>query len=262
MYGTGYLHREPTLIERVGSAWRSRRVADTFVPTHHPRFKETFWRLGPWNQSISNACTGYASVMGLLIQAEANGLSLPRLSPLLPYWAARCRDAPDELITDGGAYVDDIVWAFNRFGAPSEAQWPFDTLSRKERERVINQRPPPSVYRAALAIRHMAGPMRMRAIVDRPERLPLRIAHSLHNDQVVLVALPVGDEFFRGVEPIPPQEPEGWHYVLVLDWRVNSEGLIEGLIGNSWGQWGNRGTAWASNGLLRQASAVHYMEAR
>ena len=264
MWGTGYLHRDPTLLDRAGSRWRSRRVGESFTPTKHPPFLGLFRQFGgPWDQSIFNACTGYATSMAMLIAAEHRGIRLPRLSPLLPYWAARCRDAADELlITDSGAYVDDVVWAYNRFGAPDARTWPFDGLPREEQVRRINARPTPGAFRSALAIRHLSGRMRLRPIIDSGPRLTQRIAHSLHLEQVVLVALPVGSSFAGGLrDPIPAQSDEyGYHYVPLLDWREGSGGY-EALIGNSWGRhWGSAGVAWASSALLEQAIATHYLE--
>ena len=259
-HGTGYLHRAPSRLAKLSSDWRSRRIGDDFTPTVHPPFTRYFLQIGAMDQGGTNACTGYALTMGSMIMARSHEIDVPRLSPLLPYWAARCRDATDEaLIQDSGAYVDDVVWAFNRFGAPTEDLLPFDSLTTRERRAVVNKPPPPAAFRNALAIRSRLKRAKLRPIVDTGDRLVLRAAHSLHKGQIVFAALPVSDAFMVALDPIPPQTPEGWHYVALLDWRYNERFELELLIGNSWSSyWGFKGTCWASSGLIQQALAIHY----
>jgi hypothetical protein len=253
--GLGYRHRPPSLTARASSALRSRRVAETFTPTVHPPFGELFARYGALDQGALNACTGFGVAMGATLQAAATGLQMPSaLSPRLPYWAARRREAgDDDLVEDEGAFVDDVVWAFNAFGASATE------LTAEN----VNERPPPSAFRAGLVVRS-ALKLRLRAIVAQGARLVQRVAHSLHKSQVCFAALPVADTFLSpGSGAIPAQSLEralGYHFVCLLDWR-HAFGSYELLCGNSWGtEWGERGTAWVSPELMGQSLGAWYLE--
>lgn len=262
--GLGYRHRTPTLTERAGSAWRSRRVPDGFRPSHHPPFPALFQRFGPMDQGTLSACTGFALAMGATIQSVAEGASrVVPLSPRVPYWAARRREArADELVRDEGAYVDDVVWAFNSFGATDEPPWMQDLSAQ-----TVNERPPPSAFRAAYRVRSELQ-LRLRPIVASGERLVQRITHSLHEGEVCFVALPVGESFLDpGPSPIGPQPLEralGYHFVCLLDWQRRhggGRGDYELLCGNSWGWWwGQAGMAWLSPELVQQSLGAWYLE--
>lgn len=261
----GYRHRPPALRERAGSAWRSRRVSDAFEPVVHPPFTELFMRFGPLDQGELSACTGFGVAMGATLQAVAAGAKRSvALSPRLPYWAARRREAGrDELVTDQGAFVDDVVWAFNAFGATDD-----QPHMRELSEHTVNVRPPPSDFRAALAVRSELQ-LRMRAIVAGGDRLVQRLAHSLHLGQVCFLALPVTELFLdaeAGPDAIGPQPLEralGYHFVCVLNWRRSwaNRYRYDLLCGNSWGwRWGNNGTAWLSPELVAQSLGAWYLE--
>lgn len=255
--GLGYRHRPPTLLARAGSALRRVRVPADFEPTVHPPFAELFHRFGPLDQGPLNACTGFGVAMGATIQSAAGGRAYRRaLSPLLPYWAARRREVgSDELVRDEGAYVDDVVWAFNAFGS-------FEGGDLDMARVQVNDRPPPCDFRAALRERSRLQ-LRLRQIVDEPVRLLQRIAHSLHLGQVCFLALPVGASFFEpplGAIPAQRGEIAGYHFVCVLDWYRFGGGLFELLCGNSWGSWANGGTAWLSPELCMQSLGAWYLE--
>lgn len=262
-WGTGYRHRPPTLSERARSALVSLAVGVDFEPTTHPPFPELFRRYGPLNQGRFNACTGCAVAMGATLAAAAAGHDLPSaLSPLIPYWAARRKRAgSDEFVQDDGAYLDDVVWAFNWFGASDDksSQGLFVGL----RADMINARPPPSEFREALRVRSQLQ-LRMRPIVAERERLVQLLAHSLHLGRVCFVALPVGDSFLEPRQDVIGNQIGqvlGYHFVCLLDWRKNDFGQFELQIGNSWGRlWADQGTAWASRFLIKQAVGAFYLE--
>jgi hypothetical protein len=263
--GLGYRHRPPSLGQRAASAWRSRRVSGAFEPFLHPPFPELFLRFGPLDQGELNACTGFGVAMGATLQAALGGAKRSvALSPRLPYWAARRREAgADELVTDEGAFVDDVVWAFNAFGATDD-----QPHMRELTASTVNQRPPASDFRAALAVRSELE-LRMRAIVASGDRLVQRLAHSLNRGQVCFVALPVTESFFDagpGPDAIGPQPLEralGYHFVCLLDWRrtLRDRYRYELLCGNSWGwRWGDSGMAWLSPELVAQSLGACYLE--
>ncbi len=278
--GTGYLHRPPTLTERASSSWRGARIPSSFEPAAHPPFLELFWRFGPLDQGKLNACTGFAVAMGATIQSVAGGAERAvSLSPMLPYWAARRREwGADELVKDEGAYVDDIVWAFNAFGALDDFYGAYRSANTDDdhswrktflelQHATVNKRPAPEEFRAALRTRSELQ-LRMRSILAKGPRLAQRLAHSLHLGQVCFVALPVGPTFLdppdRGAIPEHPDAPPlGYHFVCLLDWRLSwgGAGGYELLCGNSWGaDWGDGGTAWLSPWLLAQSLGGWYLE--
>lgn len=274
--GTGYLHRAPSLAERASSAWRSRRVAASFRPSLHPPFPELFKRFGPMDQGALSACTGFGVAMGATLQSVAGGAQREvALSPMLPYWAARRRAVKsDDQVRDEGAYVEDVVWAFNTFGALDDVLRAHalgdgrepDPLQRRIRDFVhaeVNQRPAPSEFRAALRVRSELQ-LRMRTIVEEGDRLLQRVAHSLHLGQVCFLALPVADSFLEpgpGVIPAQTVGIIGYHFVCLLDWHRNDFGSYEFLCGNSWGpEWALGGTAWLSSWLCKQTLGAWYLE--
>lgn len=259
--GLGYRHRKLTLEQRASSAWRSRRVAASFEPWRHPPFPALFRRFGPLDQGELNACTGFGVAMGATLQtALAGSERVVALSPRLPYWAARRREAgDDELIQDDGAFVDDVVWAFNAFGATADKPWIQELTADN-----VNERPSPADFREALRVR-AALQLRIRPIVAQGARLVQRIAHSLHLGQVCFTALPVGDSFLdpdaRVIGAQPLEYSLGYHFVCLLDWRRAPGGSLELLCGNSWGlTWGERGTAWLSPALIGQGLGAWHLE--
>lgn len=265
-WGTGYRHRPPTLSERAGSSLRALRVGADFEPELHPPFPELFRRFGPLNQGRFNACTGCGVAMGATLQAAAGGLELPQaLSPLIPYWAARRRDAgSDDRVEDNGAFVDDVVWAFNAFGASNDNS--NRGLFLGLRAETINRRPPSSDFREALRVRSQLQ-LRMQPIIAERERLVQLLAHSLHLGRVCFVAVPVADSFLDPrqdlIDAQPLDQSIGYHFVCLLDWRRNVFGKYELLCGNSWGRlWAAEGTAWLTRYLIQQSLGAWYLEPR
>lgn len=260
--GLGYLHRPPSLRARLTSAARATRVPADFEPTAHPPFPELYQRIGAMDQGVLNACTGYGLAMGAMLQEAAAGFRrFAALSPRVPYWAARRREVgADELVEDQGAFVDDVVWAFNHFGA-SEVELGTEQARAPLSSELVNDRPPPAEFRQALRVRSQLR-LRMRSIVASGDRLVQRLTHSLHQRQVGFVALPVGDSFYDPPPVIPAQRDHyGYHFVCVLDWRRRATGGYELLCGNSWGWgWGVLGTAWLSPELVKQTLGAWYLE--
>lgn len=263
-WGTGYRHRPPTLSERARSTVLSLGVGVDFEPTVHPPFPELFRRYGPLNQGRFNACTGCGVAMGATLAAAAAGHEFTQaLSPLIPYWAARRRQAgSDELVRDDGAFLDDVVWAFNYFGASQDHS--NQGLFLGLRAETVNSRPPPSEFREALRVRSQLQ-LRMRPIVAERERLVQLLAHSLELGRICFVALPVGPSFLDPRDEVIREQPLdqslGYHFVCLLDWRRNAFGHFELQCGNSWGRlWADLGTAWLSRFLIKQAIGAFYLE--
>lgn len=256
-WGFGYKPSPPTLREKVGSKLASLRVSSDFTPSKHPRFEELFRLWGPGNQGQFSACTGFGVALAARLQSAIDGEHVPRLSPLLPYWAARARELGHSRVSDDGAMVPDVVWALNKFGTCSEAELPFS-------QHHINARPPPHAFRAALAMRSRVR-VRMSRIVDAGDRLIQRAAHALHSNRVCMIAIPVGDEFIsadgsRAIGRTPAINLLGWHFVVLLDW-VYLGGTYSFLCANSWGsEWGDNGAAWLSSDLVKQTQGIWALE--
>ena len=262
MRHTGYVHAAPTVLERVGSAARGRRVPEGFRPLLHPALREQWGQV--WDQGV-NACTGFAltKLVSVMHACRMPGASAPpALSAFSVYTAARRRRTKN--ITDTGAATRDAVWAWNRVGACTERLWPSWSLDKPLQRRHVNDYPSgmrrAEVLTSARYWRHELA-IRCRPIIDRPSRIPERIAHSLDKLQGVLVAIPISDDFDRGTGVIQMQPPtRGWHLVAVIDWR-SRDGAIEFLIANSWGEdWGEGGFRWASRGFIAQSRATFYVE--
>lgn len=263
-HGLGYKHRKPGVLDRASSKLRSLRVGAEFTPTVHPRFPTWFRMMGALDQGQFNACTGFGLAQGVRLDQSKSWMAPPLLSPLVPYWSARRRETgDDDYVLDNGAYVDDVVWAFNAFGSCREEHYPFIDRSRSEQTELINARPPQRVYQLALARRDTLK-LKLKRIVDHGDRLLQRTAHSLHLEQVCFTAIPVDYQFLQGhdVYMTGGGPSLGYHFLALLDWRPSITGTSYDLLcGNSWGnEWGDYGTAWIAPTLTRQAQGVWYLE--
>jgi hypothetical protein len=261
MRPTGYIHYEPTLIERASAAMRALSVPKAWAPTEHPPFNDLFG--ASWCQYVG-ACTGFGLVKGAMVMAKMQGINVPELSAFSIYTPARIRRDGREHLKDNGARVSDAAWAWNNIGACEEQFWPSHSLGSSLQKIRVNEEPA-GVQQSGCVVNAAKWrrllPIKLKRILATGPALVQQMCYALHNKQYVIVALPVGHEFDAGSTVIPPQEAlRGTHLLGLLDWR-QVDGEYQCLLGNSWGwNWGNDGRQWASSGLLQQARAAFYFE--
>ena len=267
----GYIHREPSLFVKAGSAVRSRRVPDSFEPTRHPEFAKR-WTF-PLDQGETSACTGFwaAKAYELTILVR-HGVEL-QISPLAAYYWGRARLAErnssgQPIVDDSGAYTGDVLWAANSIGVCPERSWP----QRRHFAEHVNDAPGLDCVSAAKRTRQLY-PATARQIVASGERLVQRVLHSLDLGQYVGVAVPVSHDFMDDQSSVVRGlgNDYGLHQVGVIDWRKTEAGEFELLVANSWGAgWGGKrgdgvaplGCRWASSAFVAQAVHACYLEAR
>lgn len=255
----GFIHQAPSLIDRAASAARSLSVPRGFTPSVHPPFPELFGEA--WTQHV-NACTGFALAKGAGVMAKMEGIDVPEFSAFAPYDYGRLRRS--KTLVDEGARLKDVAWGWNHIGAVAERHRPSHSLSMTAQIRTVNELPR-GLDRVACSLDAARWkrelPISLKPIVAIGPRLEQRILHSLHNCQLPLTSLPVGDEFDAGLGVIPAQKPKrGLHLVIILDWRLRG-GDYEFLIGNSWSpDWGNEGRQWVRASLIHRATSAFYFE--
>ncbi len=181
-----------------------------------------------YDQGQLGSCT--ANAVGGAVEYETLRQGLPAATPsrLFIYWNERA--AQGDTDDDTGSSLREGMKVTNKFGAPPETMWPYDTAQ-------FAVKPPDDVFRAAL------GNLNLKYE---------RVTQSLDGIRSVLQAgliIPFGFTVYEsfdsiaadGMMPMPKttEQVEGGHAVAIVGDRPDISRVI---VRNSWGSaWGDQG---------------------
>ena len=189
-------------------------------------------RMAPvFDQGHTESCTGNASGAAFEYILQKDHLEIFRPSRLFIYYNGRLAgntvDSPD-----AGATIRDVVASLVKYGAPSEADWPFDP-------NIVTQRPTDAVYSEAK--NHV---VKLYASVEQTLE---SIVAALDSDHPVVFGATLYDSF-EGEDtaqtgivtmPEPSENAVGGHALLIVGVNVAEQQFI---VRNSWGaEWGDKG---------------------
>lgn len=186
------------------------------------------------DQRRTSSCAAQTMIKALeLLRIKKWGLAAHvDLSRLAAYFLARELMDPPETDRDEGSYISANAEALRRFGACTEALWPFD-------ERLILKSPPWRVMQSAYKNK-LAGWTRINSTGnDRVDDVILALANGIP----VAFGTKVGSEWLNyGTASAPlgrPSDVKGRHATLLEGWDP-AKGVFLGE--NSWGNgWGKDG---------------------
>lgn len=164
-----------------------------------------------------------------------------QISRRAAYWISRAQHG--EECVDGGTYVRTAANVSRDVGVCLESLWPYSSP--------VNQRPSLAALQQCWDNRidgHYA--IRVSGSTDRERRADKRqqLRDALEGGFPIVGAFALGDPWMDlgrsspAVEPPNGQPIVGWHAMVIVGFRVRSDGSIEWEIRNSWG------TAWGKDG--------------
>ncbi len=185
------------------------------------------------NQRFTSSCVGNSVVKALEIKRimQHGHDAHVDLSRLAVYYLARELMLPSETHLDGGTYISHAFDVLRRFGAPTEAQWPWDTSKVKS---------PPSFMAMRSAYLHkITGYFKIRSTGDGRVAEVIRCLRA--GNPVVFGCNVDGSWYGLGknhlLKPVSRSDRDGRHATVLIGY---ADGKFIGE--NSWGaDWGDDG---------------------
>ncbi len=195
------------------------------------------------DQGGTLSCVAHAVAQGIHVARRARGLDSEMPSWGFLYWNSRGYHGAET--EDGGTYPRTCLKSAVRFGAPSEAQCPWEPWQ-------INRSPSWAAYRHAFDERGARGYLRL--FETGSARLEA-MRNALAAGFPVVFGTAVDEAFldFSGGRVVgPPTEVAGLHAMLAVGYESGRFRVV-----NSWGTaWGEHGFCWLSDSYLTHPETV------
>lgn len=222
---------------------RDRRMAPAFLG-EQPAAAEYPAELLPKirDQGNQGSCTGHATRSGAQFLRRVEGQRELELSPRFIYWNGRVIEGTTK--EDAGCEIRDVVKGVAKLGAASEKDCPYS-------DRVFSRRPSNTAFTNA-----------RRDVVTEyvrvPQTLPMLKACVLNKTPVVFGFSVFANFMTRevadsGLMPMPAGQMVGGHAVWIVAYDDAKQvlGQVGAFkIGNSWGDWGEKGYFWMSYAFI------------
>lgn len=206
------------------------------------------------NQRGTSSCVGNAVVKALEIKRimKHGHDAHVDLSRLAVYYLARELMLPSETHLDGGTYISHAFDVLRRFGAPTEARWPWDT------DKVLS---PPSFMAMRSAYLHkITAYYKIRSSGD--DRIAA-VIKCLRAGEPVVFGCNVNEDWYglnpnHLIKPVSKKNRTGRHATCLIGW---ADGRFIGE--NSWGKnWGDDGFYYMDPAVIADSGSSDFWVAQ